>query len=327
MNESKNYLLVDASNHIHRFAAAMPPLSGPDGIQTHALVGFINLFCNPHRQMPFLPQDYQTICFWDIPGKRSTNNPTPLWLKYKGNRPKKDPSICTQIGLCYRASVMLGWGNAGEPGVEADALIGAFCLNTLSRDSEAKIWVATSDKDALQLVGSQVSCVSSATKPYSEIKAEQVRSRWGVNPCQIADFLVLAGDKSDNIPGIPGIGEKSARECLRTYKNLEEAMFHITRAVQLGEKIPRYAKLLIEHSDRIPILMNLIKFSEIPVPIRQEPAKISDLKELLMALNCVQTVSKVQAYQARLRGDSGDVFKRLKSKVRAPETTAEECSG
>ncbi len=290
----------------------MPVLSGPDGVTTHALVGFINLLTNPFKQIPFLPADHKTICFWDSPGKgKGSKDETPEWLQYKGTRTKQPDDLFVQMGLAYRASELLGFGNAKEPGVEADALLGSFCLSILRREPEAKILILSSDKDMMQLVGPQVSVISMNGNPFTEVGTEGVIKRWGVNPLQIPDMLAMMGDKSDNIPGIPGIGEKAAQECLRTYKSIDDAMFHIIRANQLGEKIPRYAKLLIEFADRIPILMQLIKFSEIPVPLTQSEPKFKELKTILTGLKCIRTLANVDAYQLRLRGGA-PILKRHK---------------
>lgn len=192
-------VLVDGSSYLFRAFHAMPPLTNSKGMPTGAIYGVINMLKS--LMLQFNPQHIGVI--FDAKGKTFRDD---LYTDYKANRPPMDPDLRCQIEPLHDIIRALGLPIYAVPGVEADDVIG-----TLSKRASAQgifTVISTGDKDMAQLVDERTVLINTMTNTFMDI--EGVNEKFGVGPDLIIDFLALKGDKVDNIPGVPGVGDKSA---------------------------------------------------------------------------------------------------------------------
>ena len=282
------FLIIDASNMIHRYFHALPELSTQSGIKTHAVAGWIGLLVNVTERLN-LPKDTAVVVFWDKAGKAdSEGESAPEW--YKSQRESKDPSLYEQITVAMALTKMLGFAYVGKAGVEADSLIGSFVLSR----PEDRHYILSSDKDMLQLVNDQVSVVVMNGADVKVMDAAGVEKKWGVKPSQMADLLILMGDKSDNIPGVPGIGQKTAQELLNKWGSLTEVYKNVSQLK------PAQRNRLLEAEEKIPLYRQLIEFKLAEVKVKQEAPDFKAAKKLMRQLEMVKAVQRVEHMQAEM---------------------------
>ena len=207
-------MLVDAYSLLFRAFFSGRYLSTTDNRPTGALFGFTNmLFTLLNNEKP----DAIVVC-WDAPHRTHRSQ---AFEAYKAHRPPIDPQLQAQQAPARDIVAAFGIQSVEEPGFEADDLIG-----TLAVDGKAKgyqVIILTGDSDQLQLVNDKVH-VQITQRGVSEVKVYDdgaVRERYGIGPSQIADFKALTGDSSDNIPGVPGIGDKTASALLQKFGTLD----------------------------------------------------------------------------------------------------------
>lgn len=205
--------LVDASIYIFRAWHAMPDeFVDPGGQPTNAVYGFARFLCE------FLEQDrrHAVAVAFDEALDRSHRNR--IYPEYKANRTPPPPELERQFAWCKDLARALGLPAYSHPEFEADDLIAALARHWRSRNHPVR--VVTGDKDLAQLLEHPADRWWDFTR-RQQLDAEGVRSRFGVPPHQIADFLALTGDKVDNIPGIPGVGPKTASALLAHFDTLD----------------------------------------------------------------------------------------------------------
>ena len=188
----------------------MPNLRNAKGEPTNALYGVISMLRR-------LQQDYKAdyaACVFDAKGKTFRDD---LYPEYKGDRPPMPDDLAAQIEPINRAVAALGWPIISEPGVEADDIIGTLAKRA-AQDGISTL-VSTGDKDLAQLVNEHVELINTMNNERQNI--DGVIERFGVRPDQIIDFLMLTGDTSDNIPGVPKVGPKTAARWLNEYGTLD----------------------------------------------------------------------------------------------------------
>lgn len=212
----KNIYLIDGSAYIYRAYHAIPSLSNSKGFPTNAVFGFTRMLI---KLMQERSPDYAVMCF-DAKGPTFRHE---IYKDYKANRPPMPEDLAVQIP--YIKDVTAGYNLAvcEEPGYEADDLIG-----TLARAAEQlgfHIVMVTGDKDFMQLVTDR----AIIWDPMKDeiIDVEKIQSSKGVHPDQIVDVMGLSGDSSDNIPGVPGIGPKTALDLIRTFGSMEGLYEHV----------------------------------------------------------------------------------------------------
>ena len=212
MPKQKNQplILVDGSSYLYRAYHAMPNLSNAEGMSTGAIYGVINMLRK-------LKQDYQPqqmVVVFDAKGKTFRDD---LYADYKANRPPMPEDLREQVEPLLDIVRAMGFPLLQISGVEADDVIGA-----LSRHAAAKgqdVVISTGDKDMAQLVDDHISLIN--TMNNSKMNADGVREKFGVSPEQIIDYLALIGDTSDNVPGVPKVGPKTAAKWLAEYNSLD----------------------------------------------------------------------------------------------------------
>lgn len=193
----------------------MPDLRNAQGQPTGALYGVINMLRR-------LLQDYQAdymVCVFDAKGRTFRDD---LYDQYKANRPSMPEDMAEQIEPIHKAVRAMGWHLICQSGVEADDIIGT--LSRLAAENGIETVVSTGDKDLAQLVNEHVQLVNTMSNEKLDIQG--VTNKYGVRPDQIIDYLMLIGDTSDNIPGVPKVGPKTAAKWLGEYGSLDELLQH-----------------------------------------------------------------------------------------------------
>ncbi len=192
-------VLVDGSSYLYRAFHALPPLTTSRGMPTGAVKGVLNMLKSLRKQYPHSP----FAVVFDAKGGTFRDE---MYAEYKANRPSMPDDMRVQIEPLHASVIALGFPLLCVEGVEADDVIG-----TLARSSSAAarpVVISTGDKDMAQLVDGHITLVN--TMSGSSMDVEGVKEKFGVAPEQIIDYLALMGDSSDNIPGVPGIGPKTA---------------------------------------------------------------------------------------------------------------------
>ncbi|HVI69209.1 MAG TPA: DNA polymerase I [Magnetospirillaceae bacterium] len=219
---SKRLVIIDGKSVFYRGYYAMPSLSTKDGTPTGGVYGFAVMALEVVKK---LKPDYVCVA-WD---KRQTNIRARLALypQYKGNRKPAPPDFYEQIPLLYDMLAALGWPLYEADDFEADDLMGAFAKQAGEQGVES--FLVTSDLDVLQLVNEHTH-IYTLKKGLSNIELFDVASfeaKYGVSAHQWTDVKALKGDSSDNIPGVAGVGEKTALELIKQYKTLDSVYENI----------------------------------------------------------------------------------------------------
>lgn len=286
-------LIVDGHAYAYRAFHAIRELSSPDGRPTNAIYGFIKMFTK--LQMQLAPS--HAVVVWDggLSSERVAEHP-----EYKAQRPPMPESLGQQIDAIGEFLPANGVASLCRDGVEADDWIGALAVE-VSRSMP--VVVASSDKDFMQLVSVEVGLVNPNDKSEKIWTAADVVAKTGVRPDQVVDWLALIGDAVDNIPGVPGIGPKTATDLLQRFDSVEGVY---RRLAEL--KSDRLKKALTEAEPAVRRNQSLIRLkpSGLPVDLDQLALTACDTERLRQLysswgfkgmLNQIQSSSLPQATQ------------------------------
>ncbi len=232
MSKQATLYLVDGSSYLYRAFHALPNLSNSQGEPTGALLGVANML---KRLLNEENPKYIAVVF-DAKGPTFRHE---LYPQYKANRPPMPAELRQQVEQILEFTRLLGLPLLQIKGVEADDVIGTLCKAAEAQGMNCV--VSTGDKDLAQLVSDRTTLVNTMTDTTSD--RDGVMEKFGVTPEQIVDFLALAGDKSDNIPGVKKCGPKTAAKWLNIYGTLDEVMAH---ADEIGGKIGEYLRAALE---------------------------------------------------------------------------------
>ncbi|MFA4845676.1 MAG: DNA polymerase I [Patescibacteria group bacterium] len=213
MSTKPTFLLLDGNALLHRAWHAIPPLTTKDGLVVNAAYGFSMVV---EKMLERYKPDFMAVA-WDLPGETFRHK---LYVEYKAQREKKEQELYDQIPMIQNILSAFGIPSVSAENYEADDVIG-----TLAREAAEKqvhTMIVTGDLDSLQLVDDNTSVLFfqkgiSETKLYDEVA---VIERYGLTPAQLIDYKALRGDPSDNLPGIAGIGEKTATDLLKRYGSI-----------------------------------------------------------------------------------------------------------
>jgi DNA polymerase-1 len=192
-------VLVDGSSYLYRAFHALPPLTTSKGMPTGAVKGVLNMLKSLRRQYP----DSLFAVVFDAKGGTFRDT---LFADYKANRPSMPDDLRVQIEPLHASVKAMGYPLLCVEGVEADDVIGTLARSSAALDRP--VIISTGDKDMAQLVDGHITLVNTMTGSVLDVAG--VHEKFGVGPEHIIDFLALMGDKVDNIPGVPGVGEKTA---------------------------------------------------------------------------------------------------------------------
>ena len=220
MPDSKKppFILVDGSSYLFRAFHGLPPLTNSKGQDTGAIYGVVNMLKSLIKQ--YNPTHMAVI--FDAKGKTFRDD---IYKEYKANRPPMPDELRSQIEPLHTIIKAMGLPVIVESGVEADDVIGTLAKHATEKGIDTLI--STGDKDMAQLVNEHVTLINTMTNQVMDV--EGVNTKFGIPPELVIDFLALKGDKVDNIPGVPGVGDKSAQALLNgiggiddIYKNLDK---------------------------------------------------------------------------------------------------------
>ena len=208
-------LLVDGSSYLYRAFHALPPLTNSKGQPTGAVYGVINM-------LKKLVDEYQPAhmaVVFDAKGKTFRDD---IFAEYKAHRPPMPDDLRQQIEPLHELVDALGYPRLVIPGVEADDVIGTLATQAAAEGMD--VLISTGDKDMAQLVNEKVTLIN--TMNHSFLTPESVVEKFGVAADRIIDYLALIGDTSDNIPGVPKVGPKTAVKWLSQYGSMDEIIAH-----------------------------------------------------------------------------------------------------
>jgi DNA polymerase-1 len=208
-------VLVDGSSYLYRAFHALPPLTNSKGEPTGAVLGVLNMLAKLQKE---LAPSLVAVVF-DAPGKTFRDE---LFAEYKAHRPPMPDDLRAQIAPLVEAVEALGLPLLRVTGVEADDVIGTLARR--AADEGLRVVISTGDKDMAQLVNERVSLVNTMTD--TRLDRAGVKIKFDVYPEQIVDYLALVGDTSDNIPGVPKVGPKTAAKWLNQYTTLDNLLEH-----------------------------------------------------------------------------------------------------
>jgi DNA polymerase-1 len=242
--------LVDGSGYIFRAFHALPPLSRSDGTPTNAVLGFCNMLL---KLVEDSDAEYIAVIF--DAGRKTFRND--IYADYKAHRPEAPPELIPQFALIREATRAFNVPAIEMPGYEADDLIATYATQAAARGNE--VTIVSSDKDLMQLVGERIALFDPMKN--RKIGEAEVLEKFGVKPDKVVDVQSLAGDSSDNVPGVPGIGIKTAAELINTYGDLD------TLLAKAGEiKQPKRRENLVNNAELARISRDLVTLKrDVPV--------------------------------------------------------------
>ena len=301
-------LLVDGHYYLYRSFFAIRGLKNSRGEPTNAIYGFLKAL----RKMLADVKPDRAAVIWDcgLPARRTELQPA-----YKQNRTEMPDDLRPQEDWLQKNTPLLGVTCLEIQNTEADDLIAAYAVQ--ARREGAEVVIATNDKDILQIVGEGISIYSTVKNDIKEgafalLGIEAVRGKWGVDPAHIADVLALTGDSSDNIPGVPGIGEKTAAGLVNAHGGITQILANPDAIPnpKLREKITTHRDLILANREMVrlddhldlpapwPSLEIHPRYPELIAAIRD-----CEFKSLLKEIEDEAGVSKKDSEPARVQGE------------------------
>lgn len=269
-------LLVDGHYYAYRSFFAIAGLTNSKGEPTNAVYGFTKAL---RRMLADVQPDLAVVIFdGGLPAERME-----LLPQYKQNRSEMPSEMAVQLPVIDRMTELLGFPRIEVEGQEADDVIACYAVEAKARGWETVI--ATNDKDIMQLVDGQLTIYSPGKDgQFALIGPEGVREKWGVAPAQIADVLSLTGDSSDNIPGIPGIGPKTAATLINQFGTIEALLEHpeqiardkLRESILAGIEQIKINRRMVELNCKLPLPRPIEEFTVSP----RYPELIAELKTL-----------------------------------------------
>jgi 5''-3'' exonuclease (including N-terminal domain of PolI) len=268
-------LLVDGHYFLYRSFFAIRGLTNSKGEPTNAIYGFTKAL---RRMIADVKPDRGAVV-WDrgIPERRTALQPA-----YKQNRPSMPDEMRAQEGFMQELVPLLGMASLSLPDTEADDLIGSYAVQ-----HPGETVIATNDKDILQLVNGRVRIYSTNKvdlapgETFALLGEDAVRAKWGVDPGQIGDVLALTGDSSDNIPGVDGVGLKTAAALIREFGSVEALLENVDRvsSARTREKLIAQRQQVIDNRRMVALDLDLV------LPVAVEDLRIEPrYPELIEAL-------------------------------------------
>ena len=272
--------LVDGSSYIFRAYHALPPLNRKsDGLQVNAVLGFCNMLWKLLRDMP---EDNRPTHLAIIFDKSEVTFRNKLYPAYKAHRPPAPDDLIPQFPLIREAVRAFDLPCLEQAGFEADDLIATYVRIASERGASATI--VSSDKDLMQLVTDGVTMYD--TMKDRRLGIAEVIEKFGVPPEKVVEVQALAGDSTDNVPGVPGIGVKTAAQLIVEYGDLE------TLLLRAGEiKQPKRREALIEHADKARISRQLVLLDDkvdLEVPLDELAVHEPDARKLIAFLKAME---------------------------------------
>ncbi len=250
-------VLIDGSGFIFRAFFALPPMTRSDGTPVNAVLGFVNMLQKVLAEYPTAPM----AVIFDAARQNFRHE---IYPQYKANRNETPPDLLPQFPLIRDAARAFNLPAIELDGYEADDLIASYVCS--AKAVKQSVVIVSSDKDLLQLLG-DTECGTASVQlrdplTYQQIGVEAALKKFGVLPHLVADVQALAGDSSDNVPGVPGIGVKTAAELITQFGDLENLLANIDNIKQ-----PKRRQLLTDFADQARISKQLVILKhDVPLP-------------------------------------------------------------
>ncbi len=286
----KRLLIIDSNALLHRAFHALPPLANKSGQETGAVYGYLlTLF----KAINDLKPNYIVACF-------DTKMPTfrhEMFKDYKAQRPVTPAGIVSQIPIAKEVLETFKIPVFAKEGVEADDLIATICAKT----PDMEIYIISGDLDNTQLVNKNIKVytLGKGIKDTVIYDINKVRERFGVEPNQMVDFKALTGDSSDNIPGVEGIGKKTAAEIIQKYgniKNLYEELSTDTAVLK-----PKVKEMLKKNKESALMSRDLAQMkNDVDIDFKIEDCRFGDfdqnkVEEIFRKLEFISLIARLQS--------------------------------
>ncbi len=274
--------IIDGSSVLYRSFYALPRLINSRGLPTNAIYGFHNII---RKLIKEEKPEYMVVAF-DVKGKTQRHE---LFEQYKAQRKPMPDDLEIQVPYVKKLLEAMRVPYIENPGIEADDLMASIAKKLKEMGYEAVI--VTSDKDLLQILDDGIKIYHPGREIY--ITKENCREIYGVDPGQIVDVMALMGDSVDNIPGVKGIGEKTAKSLINQFGTLDELLKNLDKVK------PRIRKAIEEHMDELKLSRELVQIdSDLPVEVNIEEYRLKepDLEKLLPLLKELEFSSLLKEY-------------------------------
>ena len=291
----EHVVLIDGSGFIFRAFHALPPMTRSDGTPVNAVYGFANMLM---KLLDELVADRIAVVF-DHSGRSFRND---IYPQYKAHRPPAPEELVPQFPLIRDATRAFNLPCIEKENFEADDIIATY--TRLARDAGARVTVISSDKDLMQLVGETVTMYDGLKG--RRIGVAEVAEKFGVAPDRVIDVQALAGDPTDNVPGVPGIGIKTAAELINTFGDLDTVL---ARAGEI--KQPKRRENLIAHADDARVSLTLVTLrDDVPLDdgletLHADPPDPKVLTDFLRAQDFRGIVARVEKWLGGAPEDAG----------------------
>src|ERR1700754_702575 len=325
LKKSDHVFLVDGSSYIFRAYHALPPLNRKsDGLQVNAVLGFCNMLWKLLRDMPEDDRPTHLAIVFD---KSEITFRNKLYPDYKAHRPPAPDDLIPQFALIREAVRAFDLPCLEQAGFEADDLIATYAREAAERGATTPI--GSSDKALMQLVTDKV--VMFDTMKDRRIGIPEVIEKFGVPPEKVVEVQALAGDSTDNVPGVPGIGIKTAAQLIVEYGDLEQLLFRATEIKQ-----PKRREALIENAEKARISRQLVLLDDkvdLEVPLDDLAVQEPDARKLIAFLKAMEFsgLTKRVAEYSQIDASSVDADASNSSSARAggdaAKATSSETSG
>ncbi|MEE2969130.1 MAG: DNA polymerase I [Pseudomonadota bacterium] len=252
-NARDHVYLVDGSAYIFRAFHGLPPMTRPDGTPVNAVFGFSNMLT---KLVQDTEAQYMAVVF-DTARKTFRSE---IYPEYKAQRPPPPDDLIPQFALIREATDAFNLPRIEMDGFEADDIIATYAKQAV--ESGHEVTIVSSDKDLMQLVGDNVRMMDPMKNRI--VGADEVRERFGVGPDKVIDVQALAGDSSDNVPGVPGIGVKTAAELINVYGDLDNLLDHAEEIKQ-----PKRRENLVNFADQARVSRELVTL-RLDVPLEMK---------------------------------------------------------
>ena len=272
LNPEKHLILVDGSGFIFRAYHALPPLKKSDGTPTGAVSGYCNMLFKLINEIKDFNATHIAVVF-DHKDKTFRSD---IYKEYKANRPPPPDDLVPQFDLIREATEAFGFFAIDKKGYEADDIIATISENAIEED--AIVTIFSSDKDLMQLVSDKIKMYDPIRNIFIDI--DGVKKKFGVTPDKVIDVQALIGDKVDNVPGVPGIGVKTASSLISDFRNVENL---IAKYEEIDKD--RIKNLISDNIDKIILskkLVTLHKKVDIEIDIGDLELAALNLEKLLV---------------------------------------------
>ncbi|KKU88144.1 MAG: polymerase protein [Microgenomates group bacterium GW2011_GWF2_47_9] len=295
-------LLVDGSALLHRAYHAYPPLTNKKGQVVGAVYGVSSMLVSAIESVA----PTHVVVAWDLPKPTFRHE---KYVAYKAQRPKADLEMVRQIPMVKEIIHVMGIVQVEQEGYEADDILGTLSVTGLTfgnNQEESEVVILTGDQDTMQLVRDGVSVLTPAKgqNPPKLYTRAEVKEKYGVEPSQIVDYKALIGDSSDNIPGVAGIGPKTAAKLIQAYNSLDG----VYGAVERGEIESVVAQKLVTGKDSAELSRELSEIvTDMDLPMEWESTKYLGLKN-----DVVREKFEEMGFRSLVRRIFGEIDKKPK---------------